>query len=62
MTLAGHGAIETTLTFYTHTTDDLLGEAISSFEKYRDKKKKATAPAVSSMIGHNSHINSTISF
>ena len=57
MNLAGHGAIETTLTFYTHTTDDLLGEAISSLEKYRDKKKKinngGSAP-VSSMIGHNS--------
>ena len=54
MNLAGHGAIETTLTFYTHTTDDLLGEAISSLEKYRDKKKKALPTAVSSMIGHNS--------
>ena len=33
MNLAGHGAIETTLTFYTHTTDDLLGEAISNLRK-----------------------------
>ena len=57
MNLAGHGAIETTLTFYTHTTDDMLEGAISNLEKYRAKKKKNTSggstPA-NSMIGHNS--------
>ena len=57
MDLAGHGAIETTLTFYTHSTNEVLSSAISDLEKYRDKKKKnnngGSAP-VSAMIGHNS--------
>ena len=62
MDLAGHKAIETTLQFYTHSTDDMLETAIESLEKYKAKKKKTSTnggstPAVasvSSMIGHNS--------
>ena len=62
MDLAGHKAIETTLQFYTHSTDDVLETAITKLEEYKSKKKKgstnggstpAVAP-VSSMIGHNS--------
>ena len=54
MDLAGHGAIETTLTFYTHSTNEILGNAISDLEKYRNKKARNTAKAPVSMIGHNS--------
>ena len=55
MDLAGHKCIETTLSFYTHSTDDLLEDAISSLETYKEKKRKQSKPAdVSSMIGHNS--------
>ena len=55
MDLAGHKCIETTLSFYTHSTDDLLEDAITSLETYKEKKRKRSKPAdVSSMIGHNS--------
>ena len=55
MNLAGHGAIETTLTFYTHSTNEILETAISSLEEYKDKKKsKKPANGLSSLIGHNS--------
>ena len=54
MDLAGHGAIETTLTFYTHSTNEILSTAISDLEKYRNKKARNTAKAPVSMIGHNS--------
>ena len=59
MDLAGHGAIETTLTFYTHSTNEILETAISSLEEYKDKKKVANMKPVngavgSSLIGHNS--------
>ena len=55
MDLAGHTCIETTMSFYTHSTDDLLEDAISSLETYKEKKRKQKTPAVAnSMIGHNS--------
>ena len=54
MDLAGHGAIETTLTFYTHSTNEILSTAISDLEEYRNKKAKNTANKPVSMIGHNS--------
>ena len=62
MDLAGHKAIETTLQFYTHSTDEVLENAIESLEKYKARKNKGntnggSTPAVASvspMIGHNS--------
>ena len=55
MDLAGHTCIETTMSFYTHSTDDLLESAITKLENYKDKKRKQNKPAeAKSMIGHNS--------
>ena len=49
--LAGHSAIETTLKYYTHATDDLLNEAVTNLQSYKDKKRSNSS---TSMIGHNS--------
>ena len=43
------------MSFYTHSTDDLLESAITKLENYKDKKRKQNKPAeAKSMIGHNS--------
>ena len=55
MDLAGHTCIETTMSFYTHSTDDLLENAITKLQNYKDKKRQQKDIAeVKSMIGHNS--------
>ena len=55
MDLAGHTCIETTMLFYTHSTDELLKDSIKSLEDYKNRKRKQKTPAVAtSMIGHNS--------
>ena len=55
MDLAGHTCIETTMLFYTHSTDGLLKDSIKSLEDYKNRKRKQKTPAVAtSMIGHNS--------
>ena len=55
MDLAGHTCIETTMLFYTHSTDDLLKDSIKSLEEYKNRKRKQKTPAdATSMIGHNS--------
>ena len=50
--LAGHKSIETTLQYYTHSTNEVLENAITKLEEY--KKVKAKKAEVSSLIGHNS--------
>ena len=55
MDLAGHTCIETTMLFYTHSTDDLLKDSIKSLEEYKNRKREQKTPADgTSMIGHNS--------
>ena len=55
MDLAGHTCIETTMLFYTHSTDDLLKDSINSLEEYKNRKRQQKTPADgTSMIGHNS--------
>ena len=44
-------SIETTLKYYTHATDDLLNEAVTNLQSYKDKKRSNSS---TSMIGHNS--------
>ena len=51
--LAGHKSIETTLQYYTHSTNEVLENAITKLENYKSNKAKKVAP-VASMIGHNS--------
>ena len=50
--LAGHKSIETTLQYYTHSTNEVLETAITKLEEY--KKVKAKKAEVSPLIGHNS--------
>ena len=50
--LAGHKSIETTLQYYTHSTNEVLENAITKLEEY--KKAKTKKAEVSSLIGHNS--------
>ena len=55
MDLAGHTCIETTMLYYTHSTDDLLQDSIKSLEEYKNRKRQQKTPADgTSMIGHNS--------
>ncbi len=51
--LAGHKSIETTLQYYTHSTNEVLENAITKLENYKSDKAKKVAK-VSTLIGHNS--------
>ena len=55
MDLAGHTCIETTMLFYTHSTDDLLKDSINSLEEYKNREADRKKHLLwYSMIGHNS--------